>query len=191
MAMSGTLSGPGLARAASSLSQCGDRIALDTRPRFPGTVWPVNPHLRLCLTPESEMDAHIAPAQIASVRVGPPPDAFPAVGQHRYPGANCVGIAPGCPETNFEPMIGRDRLVQQQARRPIVVRNHDIRAAVVVYVAEGRSPADVGDLKSGSSFGAHVSKERAFVVQQQIPLLERVRRSTQRLDDGNCAVGNE
>src|SRR6266496_2975929 len=91
--------------------------------------------------------------------MGTPPDRSPVQAKFNL-GAHREAVSVGRLQPNQEPviMVHGASLVQQQARRAIVVGNHNVNCAVVVNVAEGRSTAYFGEGKSGPCDSSHLSK---------------------------------
>src|SRR5947209_20518711 len=98
-------------------------------------------------------------------------------------------------QANQEPVIAVQGVipVQQQPRRTIVVRDHDVDVAVVIDVAESCSAAYPGDGKGGAGDSGHLAKlvSIALIVEQLIDLIKGIRASAQRLDTVHGAVGDE
>src|SRR5712691_9836223 len=98
-------------------------------------------------------------------------------------------------QANQEPVIAVQGmiLVQQQPRRTIVVRDHDVHVAVVIDVAKSCSAAYPGNGKGGTCDSGHLAKllSISLVVEQLIDLIKGVRASAQRLNTVHGAVGDK
>src|SRR6266567_248788 len=105
------------------------------------------------------MNSDVIRTEVASVRVGAPQEFSPVLAHFNF-GADPEAISVGRLQPNQEPVIvvQEVRLVQQQARRAIVVGNHNVNCAVVVNVAKGRAAAHFGKGKSWSCDSSHLSK---------------------------------
>ena len=78
------------------------------------------------------------------------------------------------------------RLVDQEARRSVVVANQDVHVAVVVDVAKGGASANLGELEDFTRPIADLlESSTAQAVEQQFPLVQRqgILRLPERLDD--------
>jgi hypothetical protein len=58
-------------------------------------------------------------------------------------------------------VIAGSGLVEQQPRRPAVVRDEHVDVAVIVDVAERGAAADLRELQRGASLAGHVAKPAA------------------------------
>src|SRR6266567_3961152 len=105
------------------------------------------------------MNSDVIRTEVASVRVGAPQEFSPVLAHFNF-GADPEAISVGRLQPNQEPVIVVQgvRLVQQQARRTIIVGNDDANCPVVVNVAKGRSAAHFGKGKSWSCDSSHLSK---------------------------------
>jgi hypothetical protein len=121
---------------------------------------------------QPEVHANVARAQVTPIGMDAAPEGRAALPQHGHAGADSIVIALHSLEANFEPVAARLGLVQQQTNRPVVVRNHDVGAAIVVDIAKRGAASDFRELKRRARFAAGLSKLCALVMQQQIPLMK-------------------
>src|SRR6266480_4907349 len=140
------------------------------------------------------MDPDIIGAQIARIRVGAPHE-FSSVLANFDPGTDRKAISASCFQANQEPVITVDKsiLVQQQPHRAIVVGDHNVDGTVVVDIPESRSAAYLGNRKGRPSNSGYLAKllSIAFVVEQLIDLIERIRAPTQGRNAIHRTVGNK
>jgi hypothetical protein len=91
-------------------------------------------------------------------------------------------------------MVRAGRLVDQQPDRTVVIRDDDVRIAIVVDVAEGRAAPDFRQPKdSAAAIGDVLEPAVAEIPEQLLPLVQRegIVRPRQRFDHANGAVDAE
>src|SRR6266478_5033135 len=140
------------------------------------------------------MNTHIIGAQVARIRVGAPHE-FSSVLTNFDPGTDSKAISASCFQANQEPVIALEKssLVQQQPHRAIVVGNHNVDGTVVVDIPESCSAAYLGNRKGRPSNSGYLAKllSIAFVVEQLIDLIERIRAPAQGRNTVHSTVGDK
>src|SRR5260370_7087798 len=93
------------------------------------------------------MDASVARREVAAVGAHAPPERRLAGPLDADPCAESEAVRRRLARADAQPVVGAavlDRLVEQEQRRPAVVRDNDVAVPVIVYVSERGAPADAG-----------------------------------------------
>src|SRR3989442_10040999 len=109
---SGQGSHPGLARA---LPQLDRPVAREARPALAAAARPAHQDaLEIRGGAQTEVHPDVARAQVAPVRVGPPPEGGRTPAQQRDSRPLALGVVLHAPEPYLQPMAARTDLVEQQ-----------------------------------------------------------------------------
>src|SRR5260370_38293740 len=131
------------------------------------------------------MNTDIIRAQITRIGMDAPHESSSTLANFD-PGTDPKAISVSCFQANQEPVIAVERfgLVQQQGHRAVVVGNHNVDSAVVIYIAESCSTAYLGNGKCRPGNSGYLAKllSITFVVEQLIDLIERTRPPAQGLN---------
>ena len=127
---------------------------------------------------QSEVNPCVARAQIAAIGVNTAPERRLALAKHGYARSDSVAVSMFCLQPNHKKPVTWRCLIQEQPHWTVVVADDDIDVAVIVDIADCRTPADIASLKCRTSSIRDVVEAPRFDVSKElISLTVRIRRS--------------